>query len=279
MVRCCGNALAIAAGRSAQPLARTNNSIPRAACIAGIADAPQNASASAGVGSATVTWNAPASSGGAQIQRYEVQVATEDTGPWSDVDTNASSPKQVNGLAANDTIWFRVRAVTANGPGPYAVTNPVTPTAAASGGGGAGGGGAAAPGGSSSSSSSSTTTPAAPAAPPVAAPAVTPGNTEAGTVAAVLTVSKKPSRKIASAPTVGVQIGKAVTLKLRGLPKAKVLKVKVRSGSPWKSLGKVKTTKKGRATLPTFTVTKAGTYNIQLTTAKGVKYYVKVVVV
>ena len=195
------------------------------------------------------------------------------------MDTNASSPKQVNGLAANDTIWFRVRAVTANGPGPYAVTNPVTPTAAASGGGGAGGGGAAAPGGTSSSSSSSTTTPAAPAGPSAAAPAVTPGNTEAGTVAAVLTVVKAPSRKLASAPTVGVQLGKAVTLKLRGLPKGKVLTVKVRSASPWMSLGKVRTTKKGLATLPTFTVTKAGTYNVQLTTAKGVKYYVKVVVV
>ena len=90
---------------------------------------------------------------------------------------------------------------------------------------------------------------------------------------------KAPSRKLASAPTVGVQLGKAVTLKLRGLPKGKVLTVKVRSASPWMSLGKVRTTKKGLATLPTFTVTKAGTYNVQLTTAKGVEYHVKVVVV
>lgn len=110
------------------------------------------------------------------------------------------------------------------------------------------------------------------------APAVTPGNPQAGTTAVTLVVVRKPSTKLSTAPSVIAPIGKAVTLKLRGLPKKTNFAVKVKSGGKWMSLGKVRTTSAGRATLPTFTVDKAGTYSIQLSTAKGAKYYVKVLV-
>ncbi len=93
-----------------------------------------------------------------------------------------------------------------------------------------------------------------------------------------MVVSKAPSKKLSSAPAVAAQIGKAVSLKLKGLPKSTNLSVKVKSGGVWTSLGKIKTTKAGQATVPTFTVDKAGTYSLRLTTAKGVNYYVKVLV-
>ena len=91
-------------------------------------------------------------------------------------------------------------------------------------------------------------------------------------------IAKAPSKKLAKAPSVSTQAGKAVSLKLSGLPKKTTLGVKVKQGNTTTALGKVRTTKAGRATVPTFTVDKPGAYTIQLTTAGGTKYFVKVIV-
>ena len=93
-----------------------------------------------------------------------------------------------------------------------------------------------------------------------------------------LVVTGNPSKRPATAPAVSAKVGQAVTLKLKGLPKKSALSVKVKVNGAWTILGVVKTSKIGRATLPTFRVDKAGTYPIQMATAKGVKYYVKVIV-
>ena len=62
------------------------------------------------------------------------------------------------------------------------------------------------------------------------------------------------------------------------MPKNTELTVTVVVNGKTVTLGTSKTDAKGNVTLPKFKPTKAGTYQIQMTTAKGVKYFVKVVV-
>ena len=69
--------------------------------------APQNVSASAGSGSATITWEAPASDGGSPITEYVV------TGAPGDVTCTASAPElrcEITGLTEGDTYVFSVVA-------------------------------------------------------------------------------------------------------------------------------------------------------------------------
>ena len=89
---------------------------------------PTSVAAAAGLGSAQVTWTAPADSGGAPIARYRVQrsgdgitwVTDGETGPTSTSYSTPSTPGQ--------PVWFRVLALNAAGSGvPSAPTAPVTP--------------------------------------------------------------------------------------------------------------------------------------------------------
>jgi hypothetical protein len=86
--------------------------------------------ATAGDGSATVSWTAPASDGGSPITGY---VVTPYVGysprPPTTFDSTATT-RTVTGLVNGTQYRFRVQAVNAIGTGPYStVTNPVIPAA------------------------------------------------------------------------------------------------------------------------------------------------------
>lgn len=87
--------------------------------------APTIGAATAGVGSATVAFTAPASNGGSAITSY---LGTASTGETA---SNASSPISFPTLSANIARTFHVQAVNAIGTGTAsAESNSVTPTAA-----------------------------------------------------------------------------------------------------------------------------------------------------
>ena len=115
-----------------------NFRLQAAAAPATVPGAPTIGSATAGVTSASVSFTAPASNGGAAITSYTVT-----SSPGSVTASGASSPITVNGLTAGVAYTFTVRATNSVGTGPSSsASNSVTPTAA---GGGGGGGGAPAP--------------------------------------------------------------------------------------------------------------------------------------
>ena len=98
------------------------------------------------------------------------------------------------------------------------------------------------------------------------------------TVAAATLVAKKPGTKLAKATTVKASAGQTITVKVnRGLPKKKLVTVRVKMDGKWVLLGKVRTTKKGGATLPPFFAAKAGNYPIKITSKGAKARYIKVV--
>ena len=86
--------------------------------------APQNLSWAPGDGQVTLSWDAPASDGGAAIIRYEYE--TDDSGTWIDAGTDRRVT--VTGLTNGQPYTFAVRAVNAAGGGPAAAVTatPVT---------------------------------------------------------------------------------------------------------------------------------------------------------
>lgn len=89
-----------------------------------VPDAPTIGTATAGGGSASVTFTAPADVGGGAITGYTV-VST----PGGFIGTGASSPITVSGLTAGTAYTFKVFATNAYGPSPLsAASNSATPT-------------------------------------------------------------------------------------------------------------------------------------------------------
>jgi hypothetical protein len=114
--------------------------------------APVGVSAGAGDGQAAVSFEAPASNGGAQLTSYTVT-----SSPGGLTATGAGSPITVTGLANGTTYTFTVTATNQAGTGPASVaSNPVAPSG---GGGGSGGSGGSGGGGGGGSSSTATPTP------------------------------------------------------------------------------------------------------------------------
>ncbi|WP_052417289.1 fibronectin type III domain-containing protein [Cellvibrio mixtus] len=86
--------------------------------------APTIGSASAGNGQATVTFTAPASTGGAAITSYTVTAS-----PGGATASGTGSPITITGLTNGTSYTFTVRATNAVGAGsPSAASNPVTPS-------------------------------------------------------------------------------------------------------------------------------------------------------
>ncbi len=86
-------------------------------------DAPTIGTATAGAGSASVTFTAPANVGGSAITSYTVI-----SSPGSIIGTGASSPITVSGLTNGTAYTFTVVATNAYGTGPAsAASNSVTP--------------------------------------------------------------------------------------------------------------------------------------------------------
>ncbi len=90
----------------------------------GTPSAPNNVTATPGVGGATVSWTAPTSSGTSAIQGYTVNVLPAPTPPASVSITGTRAT--VTGLASGATYSFAVAAFNASGTGPSALSNPVT---------------------------------------------------------------------------------------------------------------------------------------------------------
>ena len=82
---------------------------------------PLNFEAQAGDTEATLTWDAPAATGGQPVLRYEV---SRDGGAWLDVGT--ATTYRATGLDNGTSYTFEVRAVTVNGEGAVA-SDDVTP--------------------------------------------------------------------------------------------------------------------------------------------------------
>ncbi|TMV48424.1 hypothetical protein FE783_18085 [Paenibacillus mesophilus] len=103
-----------------------------------VPSAPQNVSATAGDGQATVTFTPPANNGGSAITEYEVKAWTGGTAVKSV--TGTSSPITVTGLTNGTAYTFTVTAKNANGmtSAPSAPSASVTPRAVSTGGGGGG---------------------------------------------------------------------------------------------------------------------------------------------
>ena len=80
---------------------------------------PSNLIVSAGDASASLTWDAPASTNGSPIQDYVVERATAEAGPWTTVTdgTSVATAASVTGLTNGATYYFRVAAVNAAGAG------------------------------------------------------------------------------------------------------------------------------------------------------------------
>ena len=86
------------------------------------------------------------------------------------------------------------------------------------------------------------------------------------------------ARNAAKALLISGLIGKGLEITVKSLPKSTLVKAVIVVGGKTYVLGSIKTNSKGVAIVPAFLTTKAGTYSVQLTTAKGVKYFIKLVV-
>ena len=151
-------------------------------------------------------------------------------------------------------------------PTPIVATNSAGPTTTAS---------------PSSSTSAATTTTSSPTTSAASSKNVGGGITVlapklAGTSTKILIT--KPGNTFSNAPQIGAVVGKAISPTIKTLPKSTALKASVVINGKTYPLGTVKTNSSGVATIPAFSAAKVGTYSIQLTSTKGVKYFIKLVV-
>ena len=86
-----------------------------------------------------------------------------------------------------------------------------------------------------------------------------------------------PAKRIGAAPSAPAKAGQVVTVKATGLPKSTLVTVRAKIDGQWVVIGKVRTNKKGVATLPPFLAAKAGAYPVEITGPNGYKSFVKVV--
>lgn len=100
----------------------------------GLPGAPTGLVANSGAGSATLTWSAPTSDGGASVTDYVVQYATTAGGTYTTFADGASSATgaTVTGLTNATTYFFRVAATNAAGTGANSSLASTTPLAAPS---------------------------------------------------------------------------------------------------------------------------------------------------
>ena len=100
--------------------------VPIAALVAGAPGQPQGLTASAGIGEATLSWQAPVSSGASAITSYTVTAS-----PGGRTCTTASTTCTVTGLTGGTAYSFSVTATNAQGTGPASDPASATPTSVA----------------------------------------------------------------------------------------------------------------------------------------------------
>ncbi len=88
--------------------------------------APQNVSAAAGDGLATITYSAPSSDGGSPIVAYNIVIVSPGLQDQA-MSFNTSTSHTINGLKNGSTYSFKVAAVNNVGTGAYAITGTITP--------------------------------------------------------------------------------------------------------------------------------------------------------
>ena len=80
-----------------------------------VADAPTNISGTSRLGVAYLTWNAPLSSGGAAVTRYEITYSTNGGVSWTTWGTVAKNSATLSGLPRGLNYVFKIRAQNAAG--------------------------------------------------------------------------------------------------------------------------------------------------------------------
>ena len=101
-----------------------------AAVVTTVAGAPAGLKATAGQGQVTLSWVAPASSGGSAITSYDIYVGATRAfrgGLPSLVSKGAGTSYVVTGLSAGTAYYFKVAAVNARGAGPVSPVASATP--------------------------------------------------------------------------------------------------------------------------------------------------------
>lgn len=106
-----------------------------AVTVGAVPGAPTGVTATAGNGQATVSWTAPATTGGSGIIGYDVQYSSNSGGSWASASTSfhasAATTQVVTGLTNGTPYTFRVAAINALGTGAYSQPSAaVTPAAA-----------------------------------------------------------------------------------------------------------------------------------------------------
>jgi outer membrane protein OmpA-like peptidoglycan-associated protein len=96
-----------------------------------VAGAPTGVTATAGNATATVSWTAPTSNGGAAITDYAIEYSSDSGATWSAFAHTASTATSatVTGLVNGKTYVFRIKAVNSVGQSAAASSSSVTPTA------------------------------------------------------------------------------------------------------------------------------------------------------
>ena len=94
------------------------------------AGAPTAPVATPGDAAVHLSWTAPPANGGTAIKDYEIQQAADSafTSPVVVADgTSTATTATVTGLGNSTPVWFRIRAVNANGAGPWSTIVTATP--------------------------------------------------------------------------------------------------------------------------------------------------------
>ena len=89
-------------------------------------------------------------------------------------------------------------------------------------------------------------------------------------------VKARPSAKAAGAPVVKVPRQRAVSLRVKGLPRNVLTVVEVSIKGAWTSMGQVRTTRTGRLVVPAFTASVAGRYPLRMTPSSALPRYLVV---
>lgn len=91
--------------------------------------APTGISGTPGVGAVSLSWSAPANTGGVSLTDYIVQYSVDLTN-WTTVSdgTSTTASAVVNGLTGGVSHYFRVAAVNSVGTGPYVTSSAVIPS-------------------------------------------------------------------------------------------------------------------------------------------------------
>ncbi len=106
------------------------------------------------------------------------------------------------------------------------------------------------------------------------------GGDTPGPSASVTTVKvNKPLRgDPGRAPSARIAVNKPTSLAVRGLPRSRLFSAAVRVGRHWQALGRLRSTKRGAAVLPTLSVDQSGRSLVRLSAGRRLNFYLRLMV-